>query len=95
MLAVVSGVEFSKTVSEVQERRKESRSVVFTSSTKREIRRFHVVVVLRRQRNVQKSVMHVQSYCFANLNLFAFLPFSLKSPSPSPSLKLPNTYTTL
>ena len=39
----------------------ESRCLVFTSSTKREIRQSHVVVVLRRQRNVQKSVMH----CFS------------------------------
>ena len=37
---------------------------MFTSSTKREFRHFHVVVVQRRQRNVQKSVMHVQSCCF-------------------------------
>ena len=29
----------------------------------------HVVVVQRRQRNVQKSVMHMQSYRFANLSL--------------------------
>ena len=50
----------------------ESRCFVFTSSTKREIRHFHVVVVQRRQRNVQKSVMHVQSCCFANLNLLLF-----------------------
>ena len=35
-------------------------------STKCEIRQFHVVVVQRRQRNVQKSVMHVQR-CFACL----------------------------
>ena len=34
-------------------------------STKREIRHFHVVVVQRRLRNVQKSVMDVQSFCFA------------------------------
>ena len=27
---------------------------------------FHVVVVQGRQRNVEKSVMHVQSCCFAN-----------------------------
>ena len=45
---------------------KESCCLVFPSSTKREIRHFHVVVVQRRQRNVQKSVMHVQSCCFAN-----------------------------
>ena len=33
---------------------------VFTSSIKRLIRKFHVVVVQWRQRNVQKSVLHVQ-----------------------------------
>ena len=44
---------------------KESRCVVFTSWTKCEIREFRVAVVQRRQRNVQKSVMHVQSCCFA------------------------------
>ena len=32
---------------------------------KSEIRHFHVVVVQWQQRNVQKSVMHVQSCCFA------------------------------
>ena len=46
--------------------------VVFPSSTKREIRHFYVVVVQRRQRNVQKSVMHVQSCCFANRNLLRY-----------------------
>ena len=45
---------------------------VFPSSTEREIRHFHVVIVQRRQRNVQKSVMHVQSCCFASLNLLLF-----------------------
>ena len=45
---------------------------MFTSSTKREIRHFHVVVVQWRQRNVQKSVMHVQSCCLANLNPLVF-----------------------
>ena len=37
--------------------------VVFTSSIKRarEIRKFNVTVVQRRQRNVQNSVIHVQS----------------------------------
>ena len=54
---------------------KERRCLVFTSSTKREISvHFHVEVVQRRQRNAQKSVMHVPiwPYCF--------LPFSLTSP---------------
>ena len=46
---------------------KESCCLLLPSSTKREIRQFHVVVVQRRQRNVQKSVMHVQSCCFACL----------------------------
>ena len=40
-----------------------------------------VVVVQRPLRNVQKSVMHVQSYCFANVNLIEF--FLLFSLSPS------------
>ena len=54
---------------------KESCCLLFPSSTKREIRHFHVVVVQRRQRNVQKSVMHVQSCCFPCLNLFLFCRF--------------------
>ena len=45
---------------------------MFPSSTKREIRHFHVVAVQRQLRNVQKSVMHVQSCCSANLNLLLF-----------------------
>ena len=62
---------------------------MFMFSTKREIRHFHVVFLQRRPRNVQKSVMHMQT-CFANINLlvFFFFPFSL--PSPSSLLKLPN-----
>ena len=39
---------------------------MFPSSTKREFRHFHVVVVKRGQRNILKNVMHVQSCCFAN-----------------------------
>ena len=55
----------------IKVQKKKKKVVVFCSpsSTKREIRQFHVVVVQRRQRNVQKSVMHVQSCCFACLNL--------------------------
>ena len=41
------------------------RRCLFTYSTKREIRHVHVVVVQKQERNVQKSVMHVQSCCFA------------------------------
>ena len=48
------------------ERERKSRGCLFTSSIKHEIRHFHVVVVQCRQRNVQKSVMHVQSCYFAH-----------------------------
>ena len=47
------------------EREKEIRRRLFTSSIKLAIRHFHVVVVQGRWRNVQKSVKHVQSCCFA------------------------------
>ena len=46
--------------------------LVFPSSTKREIRYFHVLVAQWRQGNVQKSVTHVQRCCFPNLNLSLF-----------------------
>ena len=55
-----------------QQTEKESCCLVFPSSTKREIRHYHAVVVQRRLKNVQKSVMHVLSCCFANLNLLLF-----------------------
>ena len=45
------------------------RRALFTSSVKREIRHFHLAVVQWRQRKVQKSVLHVQSCCFAFRNL--------------------------
>ena len=63
----------SKRLYQSSGKQKKSR-LLFTSSTKREIRHFHVVVVQRRQRNVQKRVMHAQSCCFANLNLLLFSP---------------------
>ena len=44
----------------------------FTFYIKGEIRQSHVVVVQWQQRNVQNSVMHVHSCCFANLNLLLF-----------------------
>ena len=53
-------------------KKEENCCLVFTSSIKREIRQFHVVVVQRRQRNVQKSVMHVQNCCFPYLKLLLF-----------------------
>ena len=54
---------------EVQKKTEGSRCLVSMSSTKREIRHFHVVLVQWQQRNVQKGGMHVQSCCFTNLNL--------------------------
>ena len=53
-------------------RKKESRCLVIMSSTKLEIRNFLVVVGERRQRNVQKCVMHVQNCCFVDINLLLF-----------------------
>ena len=38
---------------------------LLTFSLKGKIRQFHVVVVQKRQRNKQKTEMHVQSCCFA------------------------------
>ena len=49
-------------------------------SLKREIRHFNVVVVQRRQRNLQKSVMHVQSCCFA-LSSYCFFYFLVAASS--------------
>ena len=52
---------------------KDSCCLVFPSSTKREIRHFHVVVVQQRHRNVHKSVIHVQSCCFACPNVYCVI----------------------
>ena len=71
MLAKFSGVESERAVFKL---RKRIFCVVFAYSIKRarEIRKFHVAVVQRRLRNVQKSVMHIQSCRFANKN-YCFL----------------------
>ena len=68
---------------------KESRYLVFMSSRRREIRHFHIIVVQwSRQRNVQKSVLHVQIWCFVNLNLLLFWNM-FPLPSPLSLLKFP------
>ena len=64
-------------MSKFRRRKRKSLSCV-TSSTKRETGQSRVVVVQGRQRNLQKSVMHVQSCCFANLNLLLFFPPKLR-----------------
>ena len=57
----------SKRVYGSSEKEEESRCLAGS----REIRHFHVIVVHWRG-NVQKSLMHVQSCCFFNLNLLLF-----------------------
>ena len=86
----VSNIELlnSKDFIKVLGKEKESPCLVVLSSTKREISHFYGLVVQRQQRNVQESVMHVQSCCFANLNLLLFFLFWLPSLSLLP--KLPN-----
>ena len=77
MLGKYSGVESERTISKFRKRN----FVVFSpTSTKRarEIKNIHVAVV---QRRLRKGVMHMQSCCSANLNLFLFLPFLLSLPS--------------
>ena len=56
------------------EKEKEKFCAVFTNSIERvrEIRKFHVAIVQRPLRNVQKSLMHVQSCCM-NLLVIAAL----------------------
>ena len=62
----------SKGLHQSSGKQKESFRLLLPSSTKREIRQFHVAVLQRRQRNLQKKVMHAQSCCFANLNQLLF-----------------------
>ena len=52
---------YSSSQSEIKFRR-----CLFTFTIKHEIGYFHVVVTQKRQRNVQKRVMHVQSCCFVH-----------------------------
>ena len=59
-------------VSNFKKRVLENHCLAFIFSTKRKITQFCVVVILWQQRNVQKSVIQVQSCCFANLLLCRF-----------------------
>ena len=56
--------EFRETILKFKKRNKISSSLVYVL-IEHGIRYFHVVVVQKRQRNVQKSVKHLQSCCFA------------------------------
>ena len=71
MLAKFCGVQSERTVSKL-EKEKENFCVAYSIKRAREIRKFHVAVLQRRLRNVQKREMHVQSCCFANINLLLF-----------------------
>ena len=83
-VVILSGVESRRTVSKFTKRKGKSLLYAFTSSVKREIKKF-------RQKNVQKNVTQVQSCCFVNLLYCLVLPFSL--PSTSSLLKLPLDFT--
>ena len=67
----VFGVE-SKGLHQSSGKEKEGCCIFVPFLDKHEIRQFHVVVVERRQRNVQKGVMRVESCCFSCLNLLLF-----------------------
>ena len=62
---------------------------MFTSSTKRENRKFHVVVAQRRQRNVQKKCDARAELLFCQSKPIVFLSF-LSLSSSSSLLKLPS-----
>ena len=54
----------------------EFNALPFYPQEKLKIWSFHVVVVQGRQRNVQKSMIHVRSCCFAN-QTHCFLTFAV------------------
>ena len=65
------GVE-SKGLHQSSGKEKEGCCIFVPFLDKREIRQFHVVLVERRQRNVQKGVMRVESGCFLVLTYCFF-----------------------
>ena len=77
-------IESERTVSEL---RKRQRNFFYCVHLLSEVGKFHVAVVQRSLKNVQKSVMHVPCCCFTNnINLLLFSPFSFPSPSLLPKL---------
>ena len=72
MLGNIFAVEFWGTISKFGERA--SCCLLFLSSTKREFRHFHIIVVQRRQRNAYKKAWCTCKVvgCFANRNLLLF-----------------------
>ena len=75
MLANLSGVESESSISKFRKRKRKFLCCVhlpYYLTGTREIGKFHVAIVQRRLRYVQKSVMHVQSCRFANVSLLLF-----------------------
>ena len=72
-MANFSGVKSKRTVSKFT-KRKGKFCVVLTYFVKRvhEIRKFHIAAMQLWLRNVQKKVKHMQSCCFADINLLLF-----------------------
>ena len=72
-LAKSSGIESERTVSDFRKRQRKFLCCVHQPHKQaREIRNFQVADLQRRLRNVQKSMMHVQSCCFADINRLLF-----------------------
>ena len=66
------GKSFCSWIPKVSKFRERKRKLLFCFQSRprqNEIRHLHVVVAQRRHRNVQKSLMRVQSCCSTNLNL--------------------------
>ena len=85
MLAKFSGVESERTVSKFRKRQRNVLCCVHLLC-KAGMWKFHVAVVQWWLKNVQKSVICVQSCCFTNIKLLLFLLFLLLSPSLLPKL---------
>ena len=84
----LSWTGISLTICQFRKKKKTSSSIVYglyVISNKREIKHFHVVV---KWRNVWNSMMHVQSFCFADVTYCFSLSFLL----PSSLLDLKVTY---
>ena len=79
------------------EREIKFRRRLLTSFTKRKIRQFYVVVEQKGQINVQKSAMHVQSFCFAYETYCLFYAFDVVASSdrkiPRPVFNVAASYT--
>ena len=73
ILAKLSGLESERAVSDFRKRQRKFLCCVHQPHKQaREIRNFQVADLQRRLRNVQKSMMHVQSCCFADINRLLF-----------------------